>query len=302
LARQLPSLNQLRAFEAAARHESIKKGAEELCVTPTAVGHQIKALERALGVPLFHRKTRKITLTKDGRDLAAQVGGSLDTLEKAVDQVRRPEKTGTIKITVAPFFGNRWLLPRLPDFHARHPGIKIEPNLSFDYVDLAHSGFDAALRYGLGDWDTMTSVLIYRDRVRPVCAPQLVTDRALPLTPVDLLKLPLACAKFWRDDWAVWAEATGINIAQARNLVEYESRAFMFDAALCGNAVILADLRMTAADEAAGRLVHLHPLALDRPQGIYMATSAGRPANPHLTVFTNWLRQEASSVDGPQTV
>ena len=76
----------------------------------------------------------------------------------------------------------------------------------------------------------------------------------------------------------------------------------MFDAALCGNAVILADLRMTATDEAAGRLVHLHPLALDRPQGIYMATRAGRPANPHLTVFTNWLRQEASSVNRPQTV
>ena len=127
MARHLPSLNQLRAFEAAARHESMKLAAEELCVTPTAVGHQIKALEQTLNVQLFHRKTRMIELTEAGRALASMVGQALDQLETAVEAARASDMSGILKITVAPFFGNRWLLPKLPKFHAKYPAIEIKP-------------------------------------------------------------------------------------------------------------------------------------------------------------------------------
>lgn len=297
MARRLPSLNQLRAFEAAARHESVKGGADELCVTPAAVGHQIKGLEVALDTLLFHRKTRKIILTDEGRKLASQVGIALDALEDAVDHARSPELSGTLKITVAPFFGNRWLLPRLPRFHEKYPSIRIEPILSFDYVDLEKSGFDAALRYGAGEWQGMTSSLVYQDRVGPVCAPQLIGDRQLPLLADDVLCLRLACSKHWRDDWTAWAGAAGATITADQPLVEYESRAFMFDAAYSGSAVILADLRMTAADEAAGRLVRLHPLTVVRPQGIQVVSIEKRNPDPRLDVFANWLKLEASIAD-----
>jgi len=289
----LPSLNQLRAFEAAARHESIKDGADELSVTPAAVGHQIKGLEQALNRSLFRRKIRRIIPTDAGRRLAVQVGAALDALEDAVAEARIPELSGTLKITVAPFFGNRWLLPRLPEFHAQYPGIRIEPALSFDYVDLEKSGFDAALRFGAGGWQGMSATLVYRDRVRPVCAPQLVAGRRLPLTASDVLDLRLACAAQWRDDWTAWAEAAGAAFTPAQDIVEYESRAFMFDAALSGNAVILADLRMTAADEAAGRLVHVHALTVERPQGIYLVTRETKNPDPRLDLFVDWLQQEA---------
>lgn len=291
MTRRLPSLNQLRAFEAAARHESIKMGADELCVTPAAVGHQIKGLELELNTALFHRKTRKIELTEEGRALYEHLGKALDAIEHAVAQARTSDLTETLKITIAPFFGNRWLLPRLPDFHKQHPGIEIKPSLSFDYVDLRKSGFDAAVRYGAGDWDGMTSVLICNDVVSPVCAPQLINERQLPLAAQDILDLPLACGARWREDWLAWAKASGAKIAHPENIFEYESRAFMFDAALSGQAVILADVRMTAADLAAGSLVQLSPIKVNRPQGLYVVSET--TPNPRLQVFTTWLAQQA---------
>lgn len=295
VARRLPSLNQLRAFEAAARHESIKMGADELCVTPAAVGHQIKALEQALNTPLFQRQTRKVKLTREGRALADKVERALDLLDQAVAQARKTDLTGTLKITIAPFFGNRWLLPRLPEFHKTHPGLTIQPSMSFDYVDLQKSGFDAAVRYGAGNWPGLSSVLICSDRIRPVCAPQLVDGCQLPLTAGQVLDLPLAFASHWREDWTAWAQAAGVSLTDTSHMAEHDSRAFMFDAALSGNAVILADSRMTAADEAAGRLVQLNPLTIDRPHGIYVVSPEKPPADPRLDLFTTWLAQEARS-------
>jgi LysR family glycine cleavage system transcriptional activator len=293
MTRRLPSLNQLRAFEAAARHESIKMGADELCVTPAAVGHQIKGLELELNTALFQRKTRKIELTEEGRALFEHLEKALDAIEFAVAQARTSDLTGTLKITIAPFFGNRWLLPRLPDFHKQFPGIEIKPSLSFDYVDLGKSGFDAAVRYGAGDWDGMTSVLVCNDVVSPVCAPQLITEGHLPLAAQDILDLPLACGVRWREDWLAWANASGGEITNPENIIEYESRAFMFDAALSGQAVILADLRMTAADVAAGSLVRLSPIKVERPQGLYVVSEATPNPNPRLQIFTRWLAQQA---------
>lgn len=293
MTRRLPSLNKLRAFEAAARHESIKRGAEELCVTPAAVGHQIKGLELELDTALFQRKTRKIELTDEGRALFEHLETALDAIEHAVAQARTSGPTATLKITIAPFFGNRWLLPRLPDFHEQHPDIEIKPSLSFDYVDLGKSGFDAAVRYGAGDWEGMTSVLVCNDVVSPVCAPQLINEHRVPLAAQDILDLPLACGGRWREDWLAWANASGATIANPENITEYESRAFMFDAALSGQAVILADLRMTAADVAAGSLVQLSPIKVERPQGLYVVSEAAPNPNPRLHVFTTWLAQQA---------
>ncbi len=293
-ARRLPSLNQLRAFEAAARHQSIKDGAEELCVTAAAVGHQIKALEQDLKTQLFHRKTRQVVLTEAGQKLAEAVGQALDSLDSAVAAARSAPLGGPLTLTVAPFFGNRWLLPRLGRWRAQHPDLEIQTFLSFDYVDLRQADFMAALRFGDGEGSGLTSRLIFHDEVGPVCAPQLVEGQALPMTVEQILSLPLACARSWRDDWRAWVEATGQAFQTPGNLVEHESRAFMFDAALSGQAVILADARMTAADEAAGRLVRLHPMAVTRPQGIYLVTATAAH-DPRLETLITWLRAEAEA-------
>jgi len=293
MGRNLPSLNQLRAFEAAARHESIKKGAAELFVTQAAVSHQIKALEQSLNAKLFHRAPRKITLTEQGRALAAEVCRALDVMETAVTNVFGPTRTGVLKITVAPFFGNRWLLPRLEQFHSLHPDIEIEPKLSFEYVDLEGTDFDAALRFGTGEWSGLTATLIFKDQIGPVCAPQMVKGRPLPLDARDILSLNLASANRWQDDWSVWINAVDETLFTPKNITRFESRAYMFDAALSGNAVILADKRLTSADEEAGRLVRLHANTVVRPQGMYAVAEANKVSDSRLNVFIAWLRAEA---------
>lgn len=295
MSRRLPSLNQLRAFEAAARHQSIKDGADELCVTPAAVGHQIRALEGFLEVTLFHRGVRQITLTDQGRRLAEDVGAALDRIEAAVAPALNDSLSGSLKISVAPFFGNRWLLPRLEKFSAQYPEIDVQPVLSFEYVDLAKDGFDAAVRYGDGTWDGTTAELVFRDTLRPVCAPQLVEGRTLPLAPDDIMSLPLASAKNWPDDWKAWAEATGSTFAHGMGPHQYESRAFMFDSALSGQAVILADPRMTRADERAGRLVCLNECSVERSQGIHIVTGSSTMGRK-MQIFSDWIKTEAQAL------
>ncbi|MEL7149624.1 MAG: LysR substrate-binding domain-containing protein [Pseudomonadota bacterium] len=234
-------------------------------------------------------------MTEQGRRLAEDVGDALDRLEAAVAPALSNSVSGMLKISVAPFFGNRWLLPRLEKFAAQYPEIDVQPVLSFDYVDLAKDGFDAGVRYGDGTWDGTTTELVFRDTLRPVCAPQLVETRTLPLAPNEVLRLPLASSKNWPDDWDAWAEAAGSTLAPELVPHEYESRAFMFDSALSGQAVILADPRMTSADEKVGRLVRLNEYSVERPQGIHIVTAASEIGRK-VRAFADWMRAEAQVV------
>lgn len=292
--RRLPSLNQLRAFEAAARHGSFKAAADELCVTQAAVSHQIKGLEDTLGQILFHRGTREVRLLDRAAPLAQQLTRSLDDVAMAVEAFTGRMMSGHLRLSVAPFFGNRWLLPRLDRFHARHPDLEVEPVLSFDLVDLAAHGFDAAIRYGAGDWRGLESVPIYRDRVGPVVAPHRVLDHTLPMSPEDIARLPLATTSNWRGDWEAWFAAASPDRTVSFRALDFDSRAFAFDAALSGQAVAIFDTRLTAADEANDHLVRLHPLTVDRPQGIHVVFPASRHPDPRIEALVAWLRDEAN--------
>jgi LysR family glycine cleavage system transcriptional activator len=294
MARRLPSLNQLRAFEAAARHGSFKGAAEELCVTQAAISHQVKGLEDDLGQALFHRGTREVRLTRRAAPLAQQLTRSLDDVTVAVELFTGRAMTGCLRLSVAPFFGNRWLLPRLERFRSRCPGIEIDTVMSFDLVDLAANGFDGAVRYGAGDWPGLSSLPIYQDCVGPVVAPQRVVDHAMPMSPDEIARLPLATASNWRGDWDAWFGAAGLDRSVPLNTVDFDSRPFAFDAALSGQAVAIFDSRMTAADEANGHLVRLHPLTVERPQGIHVVFPKTRHPDPRIEAFAAWLQDEAN--------
>jgi LysR family glycine cleavage system transcriptional activator len=297
MARRLPSLTQLRAFEAAARLGSFKAAAEELHVTQAAISHQIKALEHDLGRPLFHRATRHVRLLQEAAPLAAQLTQGFEGIASAVEDLRSTAMTGVLRLSVAPFFGNRWLKPRLARFSALHPEIEIETVLSFDNADLEAEGFDGAVRYGTGDWPGLDSHLIYRDRVGPVAAPELVAHRETPLPVAALAALPLATTRDWQGDWQDWFAAAALPSGPVAEPVVYGSRALVFDAILSGQAMAIFDLRMTAADEAKGRLVRLHPLIAERPQGIHVAVPGNRAADPRIAAFVAWLRLEAGQLE-----
>lgn len=223
--RRLPSLNQLRAFEAAARHGSFKAAADELCVTQAAISHQIKRLEEDLQETLFARGVREVRVLERAAPLADQLTRSLDEVVAAVEDFRGATLTGRLRLSVAPFFGNRWLLPRLERFHARHPGLRVDPVFSFDLVDIA-------------------------------------------------------------------AAAPGRNITF--ETINFESRAYAFDAALSGQAVALFDTRMTAADERNEQLVLLHPMTVERPQGIHVVFPKCARPDARIKKFAAWLHEEAN--------
>jgi LysR family glycine cleavage system transcriptional activator len=291
--RRLPSLTQLRAFEAAARLGSFKAASDELHVTQAAVSHQIRALEHELGRALFQRETRQVHLLPEAAPLATELTNAFDGIAASVADLRGTAMGGVMRLSVAPFFGNRWLTPRLARFRALHPEIEVETVLSFDNVDLEAEGFDGAVRYGTGDWPGLDSHLIYRDRVGPVAAPELIADREPPLSVAALAGLALATTRNWQGDWKDWFAAAGHPSGPVGEPVVYDSRALVFDAILSGQAMAVFDVRMTAVDESKGRLVRLHPLIVERPQGIHVVTPRSLGADPRIEAFAAWLRLEA---------
>lgn len=291
--KRLPSLNQLRAFEAAARLGSFKAASEELHVTQAAISHQIKSLEDDLGRELFQRGTRQVRLLDASTPLASELTRAFERISVAVKGLRDTAMAKPLRLSVAPFFGNRWLIPRLARFQSLHPEIDIETALSFDLVDLEAEGFDAAVRYGAGDWPGLNSQQIYRDCVGPVAAPELIGDRTLPLGLEDLASLPQVTTSQWPDDWKHWFEAAGLSPTIDVSPVAYEGRPLVFDAVLSGQAMAIFDVRMTALDEARGRLVRLHPLTVELPQGIHVAFPKSRLVDPRIAAFAEWLKQES---------
>ena len=291
---RLPSFKQLRAFEAAVRLGSFKDAARELFVTQAAISHQIKALEEALGVRLFVRRTREVRPTGEARAYAERLAQAFDMVAAATADIDRKRMSGSLRISVAPFYGNRWLLPRLDAFRGLYPDLDLEASLSFDLVDFKSSGIDAAVRYGLGDWPGLRAMSIHRDLVGPVCAPQLLAGRTPPLDPGEIAHMPLVTTARWKEDWSAWFWAAGGPESTAP-MTEFENRAFAFDAALSGNGVFLADIRMTASSEAAGNLVRLHPLTVERPQGIHLVFPASPVADPRIEALGEWMRREAGA-------
>ncbi|WP_397543593.1 LysR substrate-binding domain-containing protein [Roseovarius salis] len=294
MSRRLPSLNQLRAFEAAARHCSFKLGAAELCVTQAAVSHQVKALEDALGLTLFVRRTRGIEPTAEARRLLPVLTRAFDDIEAATLDVSTTALTGELRVTAAPFYGNRWLLPRLDGFHAAHPGLTVSVSLSFEVVDLAAEGYDAALRFGTGAWPGLAATHIHNDRIGPVCAPGYVRGCALPLEPAEIARLSLATTRDLAGEWTAWFTAAGHSPSPDPDIVEHPNRALAFDSALSGMGVCLADARLSGAAEAAGHLVRLHPATVVMPRGMYLVHPERPRPDPRVAAFAEWLKREAA--------
>src|SRR5690242_4481408 len=171
----LPPLSALRAFEAAARHMSFSKAADELHVTPAAISHQIHALEEDLGVRLFHRMNRSIELTASGRVLLPGLSQAFAGIQSSIRRLRAHNDTGTLTVTASPSFAAKWLVLRLHRFQEQHPEVDVRISATDDLVDLAKSDFDLAIRYGCGKYPGLEVELLFTDEVFPACSPQLLT-------------------------------------------------------------------------------------------------------------------------------
>jgi LysR family glycine cleavage system transcriptional activator len=293
--RRLPNLKQLRAFEAAARHLSFKKAADELSVSQAAISHQIKALEEHFGCRLFNRLNRKVALTEAAAAFAEELTQSLDRIEKASIQFKSQERRGTIRISVTPFYANRMILPYLDDFLSKHPDLQIEFDYSYQIADFAESNIDGAVRYGLSDRPGANMQLIHLDRVAPVTSPALVQGSHLPMTPAQIAKLPLAAVSGQERYWRQWFDAAGMATPRDCNWSKHEQRALALDYALAGNAVALADLPLIRNELETGSLVCLSETHITLDRGIHLAVASGPFRDARLAAFGDWLRERVSS-------
>lgn len=298
MAFRLPPLRQLLAFEAAARHQSFKKAAEELHVTQAAVSHQVRALEEHLGQKLFHRKTRQLVLTDAAKVFAEGLSDGFARIQTSVEKIGDQRMTGELKLSVAPFYANRMMLPLLGRFHEAYPDIRIIPEMSADVVDLKGGTVDGAVRYGTGAWPGLVSIMLRQDRVGPVAAPELVEKHGLPMPPEEIARLPLANNLGTKADWPRWFAELGISPDTDKQLIEYPDRAKAVDLSLSGNGVALADTLLTEADVRKGHLVRLHPATVPSEKSMFVIYAETAYPDPRLLAFAEWFHNELDVLGG----
>jgi LysR family glycine cleavage system transcriptional activator len=292
LARRLPPLGSLRAFEAAARRLSFRRAAEELGVTPTAVSHQIRGLEADLGVPLFSRAARRVALTEAGAALAPALTRALDGMTDAVESLRaKPaRKVATLSATVA--FTAKLLVPKAARFREINPGWDLRLHASDSAVDLAGGEADAAIRYGLGTGAGLSRTPLMTDRFAPVASPRLGLDRPDDLESATLIHFewqggPSATVPSWR----VWVEAAGLEGLDARAGLTFNDETSAILAAVAGQGVALLSLVLVEAELASGALVQPFGPRLDgwRYDFVYPRDAEDRPA---VAALKSWIEAE----------
>src|ERR1700685_2629811 len=208
---RLPSLNGLRAFEAAARHLSFTNAASELNVTQTAISHQIRRLEQELGIRLFVRQNRALQLTPEAREYMPGVRAALNDLRLATDRLLRKDNDHVLTVSTLASLAAKWLLPRLSAFQEAHPGIDVRITTSTALVDFRGGDVDAAIRYGRGQWPGLRADWLMADQLFPVCSPALVTGNRPLRSPEDLAyQTLLHTSAGYGDDWRLWLTAAGL--------------------------------------------------------------------------------------------
>ncbi len=290
--RRLPPMNALRAFEAAARHESFSKAADELFVTHGAVSRAVRQLEDELGQTLFRRTTRSVKLTGSGEAYAEEVRAVLDRLWRATERARLQTTAGALMVSALDSFASKWLLPKLHDFRAHFPDIDVRLSTSDGLVDFIHDDIDIAVRYGQGTYANLKSDYLMGEDLYPVCSPALLEGDKPLRCPDDLRHHSLIHDVFFVD-WKMWLTAAGIENTDALRGPTYESSDLCVQAAVQGDGVALGRSALVEDDIAAGRLVRPFDLQLSALYAYYVVYPQGALENPKAAAFRDWIIAQA---------
>jgi LysR family transcriptional regulator, glycine cleavage system transcriptional activator len=311
---ELPPLNALRTFEAAARHLSFKKAAVELHVSPTAVSHQIRTLEEYLQVRLFRRLHRALELTDEAQAALPKLREGFQCLVEAVEALRRRESIRTLSISAPPALVTRWLVPRLRRFVARHPDIDVRVAATMHSVDGRHAEAEAIaeptdlhdaapdveIRFGAGHYPGFRVEKLLSAWVTPVCSPRLLQGEHALKSPEDLRHHALLHDDALRlaDDqaeWAVWLDRAGVTNVDATRGPHFSHAALVLDAAADGLGVALTLGPLAATDLATGRLIAPFELRIPLSSGYYVVCQEIRADQPHIAAVREWLLAEAKA-------
>lgn len=294
----LPPLPALRAFEAAARLSSFTAAAAELNVTPAAISQQIRGLEERYQVELFTRSTRSLALTVTGNAILPQVREGLSAFREVQAHLSSRRDQSFLTVSVYPTIAEKWLIPRLERFRARHPDTDLLIHATDDLVDFARDNVDIAIRYGSGRYPGYRVIPFLEENAFPVCSPSLAERLSAP---EDLRRETLLHAE-WRMDrsaganWRLWLKAAHLNDVDPTRGLRFTNEAMMLQAAIDGLGVALSTSTLAAIDLAAGRLVR--PFGdshqMDTEFGHFLVYPSESEVVPKVTAFRDWALEEAA--------
>jgi LysR family glycine cleavage system transcriptional activator len=282
----MPPLNALKAFEAAARHASFARAAEELGVTPAAVSHQVKALEAWLGAPLFARRAQGLGLTELGRATLPALSAAFDALGRAVQALRGAAPRARVDVAALPSIAQLWLTPRLSGARAAFPDLSPSVHALETPPDLRRELFDLAIFYVREPPPGCRVIRLCDDVIFPVCAPRLAGQLA---SPADLAALPLLRDTTWTQDWACWLAAAAVPGIAADAGPAFSLYSMAVQAALDGAGVLMAHAALIAPHLAAGALVA--PFSTTATTGRHLAILAPERASAAATQLIAWLAE-----------
>lgn len=309
----LPPLNALRAFEAAARHLSFKRAAEELSVTPTAISHQIRGLEGHLGVSLFHRLPRALELTAEGEAMLPKLREGMDCFKSAVAAVRSLGPARRLAVVAPPSFASHWLLPRLQAFSSQHPHIELLLSGSLRTIDGStlgagvgedrHASADMPeiwVRYGTGKYPGHRVELLFTPDFTPMCSPALLRAK-LPLREPAHLRYHTLIHDHTiqnvreRPSWAEWLRLAGVSGVNAAAGPYFAHSGLAITAALDGLGVALLSRPLVSSEVAAGRLVAPFERSITHHYAYYLVTPETVADRPEVAAFRAWMLEQAAA-------
>ena len=297
MTQRIPPLNPLKVFETVARTENLTGAAHELHVTQSAVSRQISVLEAYLGVELLRRQRHGVSLTKAGRAYAEQIVPAFAMIANATEELLKDSSQDALRLLTYTTFAAKWLIPRLPDFHAKHPGIEVRLSTAVPDVDFDRDEVDMAIQFGDGQWPNTQSDRLFTDQTEPVCSPAFLAMYAPESQhPESLLRQRLLLSRYRRNDWSDWLEInqlTSMSINSKR--MSFGSSILALQAAVDGLGIVIGQTRLLASDFETGRLLRpfagtrWKPLRSDR--AYYLLRPLHQRESNKTWTFREWLLQ-----------
>ena len=291
---KLPPLHALMCFEATARHLSMKKAAEELCVTSSAISQQIARLEDMTSVRLFIRSPRTLALTDEARIYLRAIRPAFSQIAEATQRLMNEGKPNKITISCTSGFAIQWLLPRLPAFEKENPGVEVQISTTNRRVDLLSEGIDFAVRHGAGRYPGLESVCLLNDRLQPVCSPRLI-PRTQPLSsPLDITRYTLLHDEH-RMDWAIWFNAVGLPGADTNKGPVFVDSNGVLEAALAGKGIALIRSALVREELINGSLINPLRVAIESPTAYYLVYDESALLQRISRRFRDWIAATATA-------
>jgi LysR family glycine cleavage system transcriptional activator len=298
---RLPPLQSLRAFDAAARHLSFTKAAEELFVTQGAISQQVRQLEEFLGFKLFHRLPRQIYLTEEGAQLAHATTAGFSRISDEIKRLMRVEETGVVTVSVLQSFAVKWLVPRLGHFREAYPDIDVRIHADDRLVDLHTESIDLAVRFGSGKYPNLHCELLMHDEWFPVCSPAYLANNPGLQTPQDIAGYQLlhdATVEMdhpYAANWAFWLDAVGVTGVDVSRGLRFNSGDMVIQAALIGQGLGIARTSLAAFDLKAGNLVRPFAQSVASSGAYYLVYPEEHLKRPRVLAFVSWLKEEVAA-------